>query len=280
MNTEEFIEKAVKIHDDKYDYSKVEYNNSKEPICIICKKHGEFWQRPQNHLMGYGCKKCQYEKLSNENKDSKETFIKKAKKLYGDTYDYSKVNYANSQTKVCIICPKHGEFYTTPNIHLDGHICPECANEKRKEKIRMSKEEFLLRARELYGWKYDYSKVEYKGYNEKVCIICPKHGEFWQTPHSHLTGRSCRKCAIERNVKRTSLTTEVFIEKAKKVHGDKYDYSKVEYKNIMSKVIIICPKHGEFLERAEDHINGHGCSKCSESRLEKEISKMLEENKI
>ena len=190
-----------------------------------------------------------------------EEFIKKAKKIHGNKYDYSKVEYINNRTKICIICPEHGEFWQTPNDHLDSCGCPKCFNEnKRGKSNKLTKELFILRARELYGDKYDYSKVEYNDCNKKVCIICPEHGEFWQTPNNHLNCRNqCPKC-VHRSYKKT---TEEFIEEAKKIHKDKYDYSKVEYEHENDKVCIICPEHGEFWQTPKTHLNGCGCPKCA-----------------
>ena len=184
LTTEEFIEKAKEIHGDKYDYSKVEYINNKTKVCIICPKHGEFWIKPNTHLtMHIGCPICK-RKIYNI-----ESFINESKKVHGDKYDYSKVNYINSQTKVCIICPEHGEFWQNPNNHINGQGCPKCI--KKVNNI----ESFIHKAKEIHGDKYDYSKVEYINNKTKVCIICPKHGEFWQRPDAHLYMKAgCSKC--------------------------------------------------------------------------------------
>jgi hypothetical protein len=253
--TLEFIEKAKKVHGNKYNYSKVNYVNNHTKVIIICKVHGEFLQRPYHHFAGQGCREC-----SNENrKFSKEKFIKKAKKVHGNKYNYSKVNYVNNHTKVIIICPKHSTFLQKPSNHLDGHRCKECSNEDRK----FSKEKFIEEAKKIHGNKYDYSKVEYVNANKKVIIICPKHSEFLQRPCDHLNRNGCKECSNEDR----KLSKEEFIEKAKKVHENKYDYSKVNYVNNHTKVIIICKVHGEFLQCPRDHLNGCGCKECfSEDR--------------
>ena len=140
----------------------------------------------------------------------------------------------------------------------------------------MKTKDFIKKAIKIHGNRYDYSKVNYIDTNTKVCIICPIHGEFWQTPHNHLRGRKCKKCYFDSE----KLNTISFIEKAKKVHGDKYDYSKVEYIDSKTKVCIICPKHGEFLQAPNKHLLGQGCPLCSESKLEEETRILLENNKI
>ena len=191
LTTEEFIERSKKIHGDKYDYSKVKYKKAIEKVCIICPEHGEFWQTPSEHLSGYGCWKC-----GGTKKLTTEEFICKAKKIHGDKYDYSKVEYMNNKTKVCIICPEHGEFWQRPDMHLKGQGCQKCSSIKNGIKKRKTLEEFIENATKIHGKRYDYSKVEYTGINKKICIICPEHGEFWQTPYAHLRGDGCKKCNV------------------------------------------------------------------------------------
>jgi len=187
-----------------------------------------------------------------------EDFIRRAKEIHGNKYDYSKVKYVSAKDKICIICPEHGEFMQTPNSHLNGNGCGECARKTLWDKRgRKTTEQFIEDAKRVHGDKYDYSKVEYKGSEVEVTIICPKHGEFKQTPYVHLKGHNCPTCA-----RRPHITTEDFIRRAKEVHGDKYDYSKVNYVNGKTKVTIICHKHGEFDQVAGGHLHGKGCSKC------------------
>ena len=261
LSKEDFIKKAKKIHDDKYDYSKVEYVNNHTKICIICPQHdhGEFWQAPNSHLQGHGCSKCGDENSREKRSSSKEEFIKKAREKHGDKYDYTKVNYVNSNTKVCVKCPEHGEFWQIPTDHTQGHGCPKCHFKTISDRCRLSKEEFIKKAREKHGDKYDYSKVDYVNCETKVCIICPEHGEFWQQAKSHTLGIGCPKCGGK-----YSPTKEEWVVLANEVHNGKYDYSKVDYVNNKIKVRIICPEHGEFWQQAKSHINGNGCPKCSE----------------
>jgi very-short-patch-repair endonuclease len=130
-------------------------------------------------------------------------YINEARKVHGDKYDYSKVNYVHSMSGVCITCPTHGDFWMTPNAHLQNHGCPKCIG------LNKTTEEWVKEAKEIHGNKYDYSKVEYVGSNHKVEIICPKHGEFWQYASHHLQGRGCPHC------RQSSLEKEVreFLEK-------------------------------------------------------------------
>ena len=264
-----FIIKARKIHGDKYIYDKVEYKTAKDKVCIICPEHGEFWQTPDGHLHGYGCPKCAHMILwDKRGRVTTEDFIQKAKKVHGDKYVYNEVDYINNYTKICIICPEHGEFWQVPKNHLNGKGCPKCANVKKNKDNTKTSEDFILDAKKVHGDKYDYSKVTYTNNHAKVCIICPEHGEFWQTPSNHLNGKGCGKCA-----KNLKGTTESFIEKAKKIHNNRFLYPKANYTKAKDKVCIICPEHGEFWQEAESHLQGIGCPKCAhcQSKPEEEI---------
>ena len=197
LTTTEFIYKANKIHSNRYDYSKTMYINTHTKVCIICPEHGEFWQEPANHLSGQKCPKCASIEVHNNQSNGKDGFITKSKIVHGDKYDYSKVEYFNNHTKVCIICPEHGEFWQKPISHTQGKGCPYCGGTKK-----LTTEEFIERAKFIHGNKYDYSKAEYINTDTKVCIICPEHGEFWQTPHDHISSRQgCPNCNILKNSK-------------------------------------------------------------------------------
>ena len=268
--TEEFIKDARKVHGDKYDYSKVKYVNSTTKVCIICPKHGEFWQEANSHLRGNGCSKC-----SGCYVPTKEEWISSARKAHGNKYDYTKVEYVNNLTNVCIKCPEHGEFWQMPFVHIKGHGCKKCSG-----KYSPTTEEWIASAHKVHGDKYDYTKVEYVNCMSNVCIICPEHGEFWQTPHDHLGVHGCPKCANYATGERCRSSKEEFIKKANEKHDNKYDYTKVGYMNAHTKVCIICPEHGEFWQKPNSHLNGNGCPICNSSKLEITVHKSLKENNI
>ena len=146
-------------------------------------------------------------------------FIEKARQIHNDKYDYSKVNYVNSRTKVCIICPTHCEFWQTPHNHLKGYGCAECGKEK-SHLSKMTTEDFIVKSKEIHGNKYDYSKACYKTCDTKVCIICPEHGEFWQTPSNHINGSGCPKCANEKRKNALLKDTKLFIDAATLIHAE------------------------------------------------------------
>ena len=189
MDTNSFIKKAKEKWGDKFDYSETIYIRNDKKVKI--KYNGiEFYQTPKHHLSGHIPLL-----LSNKHLNNTEEFIKKSIDKHGNVYDYSKVEYKNAKTKVCIICPKHGEFWQTPTNHLSGNGCPKCKFDKLKKYFVGNKEIFINKAKQIHSNKYDYSKVKYIDSRTKVCIICPKHGEFWQTPSNHLRGEICPKCS-------------------------------------------------------------------------------------
>lgn len=146
-----------------------------------------------------------------------------------------------------------------------------------REKFAFTKDEFIERARKIHGDKYDYSKVEYVNARTKVCIICPIHGEFWQTPEKHLLGRGCRVCS-----NREKITTEVFTSRAKALHGELFDYSKSVYKNKETKLVIKCNECGrEFEMTPHNHLtHKQGCPYCKISKLERNVEQALINNGI
>ena len=274
-NTEIFINKCIEKYGNRYDYSKVNYVNSQTKVCIICPIHGEFYQYPASFLQGHGCQKCATEATHKLQRSTTEEFIKKARKVHGNKYDYSKVNYINNETKVCIICDVHGEFWQKPSAHLSGSGCYKCGKVSMSEKQAMTKSEFIQRANEIHGNKYNYDKVILNGMNNKVIITCPEHGDFKQTPSSHINNKcGCPKCGNKLKNQINKLTTETFIEKAKEIHGTQYDYSKVEYVDYNTPVCIICPIHDEFWQTPDSHLQGKGCRRCNKSisKHEREIN--------
>jgi len=125
----------------------------------------------------------------------------------------------------------------------------------------ITQNEFIIDMIEIHNNKYDYSLVEYINTKTKVKIICPIHGTFKQRPYSHRFGQGCSKCGYINVIKHRSSNTSLFIKKSKLIHNE-YDYSLVEYINNYTKVKIICPVHGIFEQRPQDHLKGNGCKKC------------------
>lgn len=201
--------------------------------------------------------------MSQKSKLTTDDFIRRAREVHGDRYNYSKSKYVNINKNLTIICSVHGEFEQTPHNHLSGKGCKLCGIKRRSNKQRKTIEQFIIDARKVHGDRYDYSKSKYVNADTKLTIICSIHGKFKQRPADHLRGRGCRKCKYCKLRNTKLLTIDEFIRKARKIHGDRYDYSKVEYVNSHTNVIIICPEHGEFTITPNKHLGGRRCTYCS-----------------
>lgn len=273
-----FIEDARKKYGDRYDYSKVDYKTMYTEVCIISKEHGEFWMTPKNHLKWNGYSEEEYRK---------EEFIRKANEKYNFKFDYSKVDYKGIYEKVCIIChekdengEEHGEFWQSPAQHLKTcHGCPKCTPKNKPMPIEEAKKK-VEEVGNVHGYELDWTT--YKNFMTPIRAFCEKHGEFLISPFYLAKNFKCPKCTATHR-----LDTDEFIEKARKIHGDKYDYSESEYVNNRTRVKIICHKkdkrgveHGAFWQTPNDHLDGCGCPLCQSSRLENDVRIILEENKV
>ena len=259
------IDSFKKIHKNLYNYSLVKYIDSITKVKIICNKcNSIFEQSPNSHLQGKGCPICNggvtYLFLDFKNKSIE---------IHGNRFNYDLVKYKNSKVKVKIKCNKcKNIFEQTPNQHLRGSGCPYCVG-RNKTTINIISE-----FQEIHKDLYDYSLVKYVGYKKEVDIICRKHGKFKQKVEYHLLGSGCPKCVGQG--KNTSDIIKEFIDK----HGDKYDYSLVNYINTKKKVTISCKKHGYFKQLPQVHSAGQGCPKCgnSISKLEQEVAQWIKDN--
>jgi very-short-patch-repair endonuclease len=319
----EFIENANKIHGNKYDYSKVIYEHCNKKVCIICPKHGEFYQKPSHHLNGCGCQQCGKDNSSISNSLTLNDFISKATGIHGNKYDYSKVVYETWDKEVTIICPEHGVFLQKPAQHLRGAGCLKCHNEKQRlinennfkefmiqkfgdiidfsemkyqnletpviliykpnrkriikspqqfKRIKVFykepkkeviiensaidyKELFLTKINLMYPERFDFTNIEYKNRSTPIKVLDKLTNNYViATPYQFLRNDILKLKGNE---------TYNFIQKGKKIHGDKYDYSNVIYKGTTKKLCIICPEHGEFYQTPNSHLKGSGCPKCA-----------------
>jgi hypothetical protein len=251
LTIKDFIERSKEKHGDKYDYSLVEYKNSKHRVKIICKKHSVFLQSPSTHMSGGDCRKCiGYIPLE------KDEFIRLSRIVHGDIYDYSLYKYINNKTNVDIICHKHGIFNQNPQYHTKGGNCPKCCTTYKR-----TTDSFINQSKFIHGEKYIYNKTIYINSSTKVIVTCRIHGDFKIIPSNHLI-YDCTLC-VNNNILKT---LEQFIIDAEKVHGNIYDYSKVVYKSNKKHIIIICKEHKfEFLIRPDGHLSGRRCPKCTKT---------------
>lgn len=197
-------------------------------------------------------------------------FFAKAKKAHGDLYDYSLSVYVKFDQPVKIICKVHGPFLQKPMIHTRGKGCPKCGHERRVAPRRLTVDHFVSRARQLHGEStYDYSQIVKVERKTRLTIICPTHGPWQSYPQTHLDGKGCARCGGKRAMlSRSMQASQQFVSKATAAHGNKYDYSRVEYQAAKAKVEIICRVHGAFFVTPANHIAlKTGCPKCSEGNI-------------
>ena len=252
LTLDEFIRRSKLVHGDECDYSHVEYVNVKTPVVIICRKHGPFTQAPEQHMLGHGCPVCAKEK-------------RKASMLAVHGVEHAS---QSQEMQAKSRATRQARF---------GSMKPPGSGRKA-----MTTEEFVGRARGVHGDQYDYSMTRYVNSTEKVVIGCPVHGPFEQLPLKHLQGRGCPhpECVAKKKAAAMArraaegrpgkLDKNTFVARARAVHGDFYDYSRVEYRNTKTKVEIVCPVHGSFFQTPEKHMAGSGCPSpaCLKARME------------
>ncbi|MBH9576730.1 DUF723 domain-containing protein [Inhella proteolytica] len=262
-----FIEQAQAIHGSKYDYSHVEYAGALKKVLIVCRLHGPYFQRPDSHLHGQGCPKCRDTLASERMRWTTERFCREARTRFGERFTYAGVEYTDAWTPVAIDCPVHGEFKQAPVTHLlSKYGCPKCAVEATHAKARLPTEDFLLRAHAVHGNRYGYGGISVVDSKHKVTITCHVHGEFRQSPSDHLAGKGCPKCGNDSARNRQRQTVERFVDRARQVHGEKYDYSLIDYSTAKKPVRIVCPVHGVFEQTPDMHLKS-GCRRCADDAL-------------
>lgn len=271
------------VHGDRYEYPKGNYRRKKDKIPIVCAKHGTFYQIPQSHLLGMGCQQCAIEEVVGTTRMGWEAFVAKARAIHGERYRYPEQEYRNSNTNVHVECPAHGAFEVTPNNHLNNKSgCPTCGDiaASRKRIVRNeARRDFPAEFSQVHEGRYAYGKFRYHGMHRKSTMTCSTHGDFEQTPLSHLAGAGCPACGVEKRMISRRLTTPVFVEKAMAVHGDRYRYDTTNYTGHYDRIEITCERHGPVIVHAGHHLAGSGCPRCAnvESKPETELFEFVRE---
>lgn len=266
IQVQKYLIKANKKYDKKYNYDKSIFNTRDDKIIIICpiEGHGEFIMTPKAHLEKNGdCTIC---RKNIDSSKRKIVFVNKANLKFDNKFNYDLSIYVNTITPLIVICPKHGEFLTTPKHHLQ-FINGECSKCEREAVRELYVIKFVALANVKYNNKFKYLNDTYVDTITEMTIICPIHGEFQQIPATHLSEvHGCRSCYLEANKKQDQydMRKNNFIQKSNIVHNYKYGYDKVIYINEKTLVIIVCPNHGDFLKYPGDHMRKHhGCNKCN-----------------
>lgn len=255
LTTEQFITRAREKHGNRYDYSQSKYETTSKPVTIICRIHGSFLQRPDNHLSGKGCTKCGRNRTASARRLTTEQFISKARQIHGDHFDYSQTVYHNYGTPLIIVCPVHGPFSQTPSGHLAGKGCQQCAGN-----LPHSVEQIIRRFKAIHGDRYVYDTASLTDKKCKVRAICQLHGPFSVWFRAHLDGAGCPQCTGHYQ----HQAKDHFVRRANAIHDNKYTYGK--YVGAAKKMDITCSAHGVFQQTPASHLQRHGCPGCSNDR--------------
>ena len=280
LTLEIVIERSNKVHNNKYIYDKLAYVNVHTTGIIGCPIHGYFEQEIKSHLHGYGCRECAFDKnreRANLSRTTKEEFVNEGTTIHDGKYTYDNFIYTNIHEKSYITCKDHGDFLQSATVHIHQKCgCPRCGIIEQTAPRTHTKDIFIEKAIEVHGNKFDYSLVNYINMNTYVSIICNTcKNIFNQTPDSHLGGDGCPECSI-----RKKKDTPSFIEAAKNIHGNLYDYSLVDYVNSTTRITIICSIHGNFLQTPVKHLMGRGCQDCTILKNERIVRSVLDDFNI
>lgn len=268
--TEIYVEKCDIVHKYKYDYSLTVYVNANTKIIVICPTHGEFYPKAGNHIAGSGCPhpECRNNKtiekqiVTRGKQLSKDNFIERCEEVHGLRYGYLEAIFNGRHGLIIIFCSIHGNFEQKLFNHLAGHGCHLCGIESRSQKNRLTLDEFKIKANFIHDGLYGYDKVVYENYDTPIIICCKEHGDFLQTPASHLAGNGCKKCSGI-----FTYTQEEYLLQCGIIHNHRYGYESVVYVNNSSIITIHCNKHGNFEQNARVHMIGHGCSQCGHEKV-------------
>ena len=296
MLKEDFIEQYHKSREGSILYPNFDFstlsdiiNSRKESVTLICLDEdingniiGNYKTTYKDLIISKDNPMKYSRKIISGRRLTQEEFIKRAKEIHGNKYDYSEVEFVNTSTKVKIYCKKCKIFFwQTPSDHIYSKAgCPKCGNELNSTKRATGKEEFIKRSREKFGDKFDYSRVVYKSNRKKVEIYCKECKKYFlQSPGSHLLSKfGCPYCSNK--YKNTNkLTKEEFIERAVRVHGNLYNYSKANYIDRNTKILIIDNETGdEFWQVPGNHLSGCGNPFRTDSRGEQFVKTWLTNN--
>lgn len=283
LTEQEVIKRINEKFPNKFNFSQWEYQGLQNKVTLICNDCKNICITTPAILLAkktkYGCKQCS----RNIRKFTPEQVIKTLKQKYGENrFDFSKFQYKDAKSNITLICNICGTEFSINAYDIlrsdkkaINEPCPKCY----RKSLSKPQNQFIKELIEKFGNKFDYSKVEYVNAKTKIILICNDCGcEFKVTPDNILRSKiGCPKCAEISRRKAKTYTTEKFISLSKRIHGDKYDYSKTKYIRSDIPIIIVCPKHGEFSQFPSDHLHGSECPKCKTSRGEIFISDYLKE---
>ncbi len=255
----QFVIDAIKVHGNLYGYNNTIYEDAKSKVWITCKVHGDFEQRPNDHLNGAGCPDCGNLKGAIARTSSRDKFVEDCNIKHKFKFEYHFLEYGDIYSIIIVTCPKHGNFEIVANDHLNGGVgCGKCAGrgltlEERKELLT-----------EKHNGYYGYDYMVYASAQEEIIVTCPKHGNFKQQYATHLMGHGCDKCGYVRTAEKLMLNQEEFLDKVYEKFGDTFDLKNSVYAGMKKEIWIHCPVHGNFKTTPFGFLQTkYGCGKCA-----------------
>lgn len=281
MTQEEFLSRVEGLFGSRYDFTKSRYTGRKGKVVVTCTQHGDFDISADSLLGGHGCKACGKASSVESRRRSQEDLTGALKGRHPEYLFYFTGKEQGVVDKIRVTCPVHGYFMASPHHMLKGKGCPECGKIKSATSRHYGKQGFVELSEKVHGKQYDYSSSVYLGAQAPVDIVCRRHGKFTQVAQAHyLMGQGCPSCGVEKRATLRRIPFSEFVARATPVHGNAYTYDETGYTGVNREVSILCSKHGEFKQRGADHLDGHGCPKCStnkNSRPQEEIAAYLQD---
>lgn len=190
LEQSDFLARCKAVHGDTYDLSRVAYVGMTKKIEVICQKHGSFFPQAGNFVgAGSGCPACGRESTGLVSRKPLAYYVAKGQEVHAGRFEYAGLQYVDGAAYLQVVCPAHGEFLQLAQDHIKGIGCEKCARPV------FNLDTFTASATEAHGGKFNYEKADYTGTTDKVCIICPEHGEYWQTPNMHVNmQQGCPRC--------------------------------------------------------------------------------------
>lgn len=275
-----FLKQASATHSDRgYQYDSSSYAGARTKMRITCPHHGDFWQAPEVHLRPSGCKRCSASSQNAARRITATTFLTRVATKFAGRISIRMDTWLGLYAPIEAECVLHGAFSTTSHALLyTKNGCPACARIEIGRANRLSHDEVITKLRQVFGDQYALSQVDVTRTSDRIQLECKTHGPFALTAHRAFQGNGCPKCArtasnphrLARLRERVASAHEHrwirFLDQAQKTHGNRYDYSRIEFRTQRNPVTIICPVHGEFQQVPATHIRS-GCRKCADADL-------------
>lgn len=275
----EFVRQAREVHGSRYRYDISSYCNARTKMRILCPTHGAFSQPPEVHLRPTSCPKCATTERARKSRFSIQDFRKHLAKKHGNRLVYRGEKWLGLHVRIRATCSIHGQFNALPTALLyQRHGCPKCAVERRGRGKRLTKSEVIARLKRAFGNAYAYGDISYAGSTAPITLVCRQHGPFKKAAERLFAGHGCPRCAYaQATPKRIAALrgrmksghearTAAFLDAARERHGNRYDYSKVEFTTQRASIVIGCPIHGDIKQVAMTHLRA-GCRACADADL-------------